>query len=169
MHVFVCICVHGWSDTRLFPGSLHLTVRSVVLDLPNTVAFNTVQVVGTPALKLFSLLLQNCKFVTVMNCNVNVVFNALRWPLWKGSSFNPQRGYNSHALEVFPLTESGVPHLARLVVSMLQGSTCIPAPSLSWCSLLGLNFTQVLGSSCLQSRHFTFSRVPSLSLVILIT
>lgn len=37
------------------------------------------------------------------------------------------------ALEVFPLTESGVPHLARLVVSMLQGSTCIPAPSLSWC------------------------------------
>ena len=43
------------------------------LNLPNAATFNTVpHAVVTPATKLFSLLLHNDNFVTVMNYNVNI-------------------------------------------------------------------------------------------------
>lgn len=35
-------------------------------------------------IKLFSVLLHNCNFVTVMNHSVNMFADGLRWPLWKG-------------------------------------------------------------------------------------
>lgn len=43
---------------------------SVVLNLPNAVTLP--HAVVTPAVKLFSLLLNNCNFASVMNYNINI-------------------------------------------------------------------------------------------------
>jgi hypothetical protein len=60
--------------------------------------FNTVpHVVVTPNIKLFSLLLHNCNFASVLNCSVNICISLRSWVTPVEGSFNPQRG---HGLKV---------------------------------------------------------------------
>ena len=67
----------------------------VAQHLPNAWSSSTVpHVVVTPSIKLFLLLLHNCNFATVMNCNVNICFPVvLDSPL--KMMFDPQRVKNT--------------------------------------------------------------------------
>lgn len=81
-------CVLSWTRART-PD--RLSFRAVVLTIPNADTILVPHVVMTtpPIIRLFPLLLYNCKFVTVMNGNVNISYVGYVMPLlWKGWSIS---------------------------------------------------------------------------------
>ena len=119
IYVLVCVCACsgfcvlqaskslGWSgcpSCGIIKGLLHMDAAralspwmSVVLKLPKSLPFNTCSyaVVTPQIIELFLLLLINCNFAQVRNCNVNVedlVFGTHGNGSFAPSKFSPPNG-----------------------------------------------------------------------------